>query len=112
MLGNRYFLSKQTAEVFREGGTFHVLVISGLHITFIGGLMLLFVQFFTKKRFWQFLLASSFLWVYAIAVGAETPVIRASLMFTILLFSQVIHRQGSLLNALGSMRFDIARMAT
>lgn len=102
LLGNRYFLNKQTAEVFREGGTFHVLVISGLHITFIGGLTLLFVQIFTKKRFWQFLLASSFLWIYAIAVGAETPVIRASLMFTILLFSQVIHRRGNLLNALGA----------
>src|SRR4029079_991966 len=36
MLGNRYFLSQSTSERFREGGTFHVLVISGLHITFLG----------------------------------------------------------------------------
>lgn len=36
MLGNRYNLSHSTAERFREGGTFHVLVISGLHITFSG----------------------------------------------------------------------------
>ena len=54
LLGNRYFLDKQTAEIFREGGTFHVLVISGLHITFIGGLTLLFIRFFTTKRLWQF----------------------------------------------------------
>ena len=102
LLGNRYFLDKQTAEVFREGGTFHVLVISGLHITFIGGLILLFVRFFTKQRFWQFLVACAVLWSYAIAVGAGLPVIRASIMFTILLFSQVIYRKGSLLNALGA----------
>ncbi len=102
LLGNKYYLDKQTAEVFREGGTFHVLVISGLHITFIGGLVLLFVRFFTKKRFWQFLLASAFLWIYALAVGAEVPVMRAALMFTILLFSQVIYRSGTLLNALGA----------
>jgi competence protein ComEC len=38
LLGNKHFLDKQTADVFREGGTFHILVISGLHITFIGGL--------------------------------------------------------------------------
>ena len=101
LLGNGYFLDKPTAEVFRDGGTFHVLVISGLHITFIGGLTLLFVRFFTNKRFSQFIIATSFLWAYSIAVGADVPVVRAALMFTILLFSQVIYRNGNLLNALG-----------
>lgn len=33
LLGNRYSLSYGAAERFREGGTFHVLVISGLHIS-------------------------------------------------------------------------------
>ena len=102
LLGNRYFLDKPTAEVFREGGTFHVLVISGLHITFIGGLTLLFVRFFTNQRLWQFIIASSFLWAYSLAVGADVPVVRATIMFTILLFSQVIYRSGTLLNAFGA----------
>lgn len=102
LLGNKYFLDKSTAELFREGGTFHVLVISGLHITFIGGLTLIFLRFFTNKRLWQFLLAVSFLWIYALAVGAEIPVVRATVMFTILLFSQIIYRSGTLLNSLGA----------
>jgi competence protein ComEC len=102
LLGNRYFLDKPTAEVFREGGTFHVLVISGLHITFIGGLTLLFVRFFTNRRLWQFVIASSFLWAYSLAVGADVPVVRACVMFTILLFSQVLYRSGTLLNAFGA----------
>ncbi len=101
LLGNGYFLDKPTAEVFREGGTFHVLVISGLHITFIGGLTLFFIQFFTDKRLWQFLIASIFLWSYSLAVGADVPVVRATIMFTILLFSQMIYRSGTLLNSLG-----------
>ena len=102
LLGNKHFLDKQTAEVFREGGTFHVLVISGLHITFIGGLTLLFVRFFTRKRLWQFVIATAFLWSYSLAVGANVPVIRAAIMFTVLLFSLVIYRRGSLLNSLGA----------
>jgi competence protein ComEC len=102
LLGNRYFLDKPTAEVFREGGTFHVLVISGLHITFIGGLTLLFVRFFTNQRLLQFIIVSSFLWAYSLAVGADVPVVRATIMFTILLFSQVINRSGTLLNAFGA----------
>ena len=105
LLGNKYFLDKPTAEVFREGGTFHVLVISGLHITFIGGLTLLFVRYFTNKRFWQFLIAVTFLWAYSIAVGVDVPVVRATIMFTILLFSQVIYRRGSLINSLGACAF-------
>lgn len=102
LLGNKYFLTKQTAEVFREGGTFHILVISGLHITFIGGLTILFVRRFTKKRFWQFLISVTFLWAYSLAVGADVPVVRATIMFTVLLFSQVVFRNGTLLNALGA----------
>jgi competence protein ComEC len=102
LLGNKYFLDKTTAELFREGGTFHVLVISGLHITFIGGLMLLFVRLFSRSRWWQFLIAATFLWAYALAVGADVPVVRAALMFTILLFSRVVYRTGTLLNSLGA----------
>ncbi len=102
LLGNEYFLTKQTAEVFREGGTFHILVISGFHITFIGGLIILLVRRFTKKRFWQFLVAVTILWAYSLAVGADVPVVRATVMFTVLLFSQVVFRNGTLLNALGA----------
>ncbi|CAA9431283.1 MAG: Late competence protein ComEC, DNA transport [uncultured Pyrinomonadaceae bacterium] len=101
LLGNSHFLDKQTAEVFRAGGTFHVLVISGLHITFIGGLTLLLIRFFTNQRLGQFVIACVFLWAYALAVGADVPVVRAAIMFTILLFSQVIYRHGTLLNSLG-----------
>lgn len=101
LLGNDNFLDKRTAEIFRDGGTFHVLVISGLHITFIGALTLLFVRFFTNRRFWQFVIATVFLWSYSIAVGADIPVVRATIMFTILLFSQAIYRRGTLLNSFG-----------
>ena len=101
LLGSKYYLDKPTAELFRDGGTFHVLVISGLHITFIGGLALLLVRVFTRRRLWQFIIVNVFLWAYSLAVGAEVPVTRATIMFTILLFSEVIYRRGNLLNSLG-----------
>lgn len=102
LLGNKHFLDRNTAEVFREGGTFHILVISGLHITFIGGFTLLLVRRFTNRRIYQFVVSTSVLWAYTLAVGAEVPVTRAAMMFTILLFSQVIYRKGTLLNAFGA----------
>jgi competence protein ComEC len=102
LLGDKHFLDRGTAEAFREGGTFHVLVISGLHITFIGGLTLWAISFVTGRTLLQATLASSLLWAYTFAVGAEIPVVRASLMFSFLLISTVIYRQSELLNALGT----------
>ena len=101
LLGDKHFLDRRTADVFREGGTFHVLVISGLHITFIGGLTYWAVSLFTRREVWRCVLPAAFLWAYTLAVGAEIPVVRASLMFSMLLFGRLIHRTGSLLNVLG-----------
>ncbi|HUS10347.1 MAG TPA: ComEC/Rec2 family competence protein, partial [Pyrinomonadaceae bacterium] len=101
VLGNRYNLSRSTSERFREGGTFHVLVISGLHITFVGGLVLLLARQFTKNAALQFVLAMGILWAYVLAVGAEPSVVRAALMFTIVLLAPVVSRHASSLNALG-----------
>lgn len=101
LLGDKYFLDKQTADLFREGGTFHILVISGLHITFIGGLLLLFLRRITRNRWIQFAVTCGALWAYTLAVGADVPVVRASIMFTIILLGYAIYRQGNLLNSLG-----------
>src|SRR5439155_8908669 len=101
LLGNRYKLSRSTSERFREGGTFHVLVISGLHITFLGGLVFLIARRFTKNRVLQFLLSATVLWAYSLAVGAESSVVRAALMFTLVLLAPLISRRAASLNALG-----------
>src|SRR5262245_60800056 len=102
LLGNRHNLSLTTIERFREGGTFHVLVISGLHISFIGGLVVVLAQRFTRRRIPQFVISSLVVWCYSVAVGAEASVVRAALMFTIVSFGAVIFRSASGLNALGA----------
>ena len=102
LLGNRHNLSKGAVERFREGGTFHVLVISGLHISFIGGVVLALARRFTKRRIFQFVISSLVVWGYSVAVGAEASVVRAALMFTIISFGGVVFRPASALNALGA----------
>jgi competence protein ComEC len=101
LLGNRYNLSRAASERFREGGTFHVLVISGLHISFIGGIVLLVVRRFTRRGLLQFILPASVVWAYSLAVGAETSVVRAALMFTFAGLAAIVFRQATALNALG-----------
>lgn len=101
LLGNRYNLSQETAERFREGGTFHVLVISGLHISFIGGMFFIMARWLSKRRSWQFALPAAGLWAYAIAVGAGGSVVRAALMFSLVTLAPVVSRRAGSLNALG-----------
>lgn len=101
-LGNRYNLTKGVTERFRAGGTFHVLVISGLHISFIGGLVLLFVRRLTRNRLVQFALSSAVVWSYSLAVGAEPSVVRSALMFSFVTLAVVLFRAASSLNALGA----------
>lgn len=101
LLGNRHNLTPSTTERFREGGTFHVLVISGLHITFIGGVVLMISKRVTKRRGLQVTLSAVVLWGYTLAVGAEASVVRAALMFTLIALGPVIFRKASALNALG-----------
>jgi ComEC/Rec2-related protein len=102
ILGNRHGLSRQTAEAMREGGTFHVLVISGLHISFIGGLALSMARRLTRSRAAQFASSACLLWAYAVAVGAEVSVVRAALMFTLVALAPLVARRGASLNALGA----------
>jgi len=102
LLGDKYFLDKETADLFREGGTFHILVISGLHITFIGGMLLLFIRQLTRNRWLQFGVTVGTLWAYTLAIGADVPVVRASIMFTIVLFAYAVYRRGTLINSLGA----------
>lgn len=102
MLGNRHNLSRSSTERFREGGTFHVLVISGLHISVIGGVVMFLVRRFTRDPKWQFVLSTTVLWSYTLAVGAEVSVLRAAFMFSILAFAPVVSRRGLSVNTLGA----------
>ena len=51
LLGNRYNVSHASADRFRAGGTFHVLVIAGLHISFVAGIVFLLARWLTRRRF-------------------------------------------------------------
>jgi competence protein ComEC len=101
LLGNRQGLSRANAERFREGGTFHVLVISGLHITFLGGLAWAAARRLTRRPVWRWALSAGCVWAYAAGVGAEASVVRAALMFSVASLAPALGRRSGALNALG-----------
>jgi competence protein ComEC len=100
LLGNRYKVSREVADRFRAGGTFHVLVIAGLHISFIAGAIFLLMRRLTRNRVGQFICAVLFLSAYSIVVGAQTPVMRAALVFTLGIFAPLVWRRANSLNVI------------
>ncbi len=98
LLGNRNKISRDVADRFREGGTFHVLVIAGLHIGFIAGLLFLLMRRVTRNRGIQFLSVVTIVFVYSLAVGAQIPVVRAALVFSLGIFAPLVWRRANSLN--------------
>ncbi len=91
-LGDQTELSGKTKRMLREGGIAHILAISGLHINLIGmGLYRLL-----RRRRAGFLLggalSAGLLWLYAMMTGMSASAVRASLMFTLWVGSQIFGR--------------------
>ncbi|MCX7638903.1 MAG: competence protein ComEC family protein [Pyrinomonadaceae bacterium] len=106
LLGNPYFLDADTSEAFLEGGIYHVLVVSGLQVMFIGVTLILILSFFIRDRLLLFLVASVFIWLYSLSVGFyEKPVVRAAVMLTVVLLGRVFFRQSTMLNLLALSGF-------
>jgi len=103
--GNRHFLDKETANAFREGGTFHILVISGLHITFIAGVLLWIIGLFTRDRVLHLVAVGGFIWLFALVVGGDVPVVRAAIMTTVFLSGRAIYRSATSVNSFSLAAF-------
>ncbi|MBI1760442.1 MAG: ComEC/Rec2 family competence protein [Acidobacteria bacterium] len=92
LLGNRYFLDRTTAQTFREGGTFHLLVISGLHVALIAAVLLWLTRWLRRERWLQFGVVTLCLWGYGLMVGAQPSIMRAVVMITVALVGQLLYR--------------------
>ena len=101
LLGNRYNVSQSAAERLRDGGAFHVLVIAGLHISFVAAVLYLLARVLFRRRLVQFLFAGILLWAYVIAVGLQEPVVRAASMCTLVGFAPLVWRRANSLNVIG-----------
>jgi competence protein ComEC len=102
LLGNRHFIDRNTAETFRAGGTFHILVISGVHVAFLALVILWGLSAITRNRWARFLVPSVILWMYALMVGIDqSPITRATVTATIALAAPLLFRPASVGNTVG-----------
>lgn len=101
LLGNRHFLDARAAEAFRAGGTFHLLVISGWQVGLLAGVIWGIICWFTRRPLGRVLGTALPILGYALLIGNEPPVWRATVMVMALLGGMLLFRRAPAANSLG-----------
>jgi competence protein ComEC len=105
LFGNRYYMDPEVADRLRAGATFHVLSISGMHVGILAWVLLGGWNTFRKRRLIRVGLAIGVLWAYAVMVGLDPPVLRATLMITVGLIGPMLFRRAASLNTVAIAAF-------
>ncbi len=115
LIGDSSRLEKVWTEDFRRTGTYHALVISGLHITVLAGVFLFLMRLCFVPQGSALIATALVGWLYALVSGWQAPVIRAAAGFTLFVAVRYFYRRPRLLNllaaiALGFLIFDPEQM--
>ncbi len=102
LLGDRSGLDRQTAQDFQATGTFHALVIAGLHTAALGASLLLMLRLLRLPPAPAALAAITGLALFAALAGLRVPVLRATLMFSLYLLARLLFRERALLNTIAA----------
>lgn len=99
-LGDKSDLSKEQKALYQDSGAAHLLSVSGLHVSIIGGMLFRFL----RKRGCSYALSctagSGILVFYAVMTGLGNSVFRAAVMFLCFLLSQYFGAEYDLVSAM------------
>jgi competence protein ComEC len=82
-----------------RSGTVHILVVSGSNVGIVGFIIILFLKIIRIPRRARFFFIAPFLLVYCFLTGGSNPVVRATVMATVFLFSYFVKRQIDIYNS-------------
>jgi competence protein ComEC len=99
--GDRVWLQRRTRVGFERTGSFHLLVVSGLHLAIFAGLIFWAAQKVRLPRLWASLLTIAAALAYAVFTGYGQPVQRSFWMVTLYLLARLLWRERSAMNAIG-----------
>jgi competence protein ComEC len=103
LLGVTSGVERRWTNDFRITGTYHALVISGLHVSVLALTILTILRLFQFRRLPALAVATVISWLYALLCGFNSPVVRSAAGFTFFFVSAVFFRKARLLNVLGAI---------
>jgi len=95
VLGDYLELSKETRAEFQNAGTYHVLVVSGLHVSTIAWILIHLLRFLRVPPSAARLLAALGILFFTCLVGFQASITRALWMFILYLVGQSLFRKAS-----------------
>jgi len=98
LLGESTRLEKSWTEDYRRTGTYHALVVSGLHLTLLAGTVLVLLRRTSGRHGLSLVLAFFICWLFALAAGMMAPVARAAGGFTLFLLARFFYRETRIVN--------------
>lgn len=101
LLGHKGEISKDVQEYFINTGTYHILSVSGLHTAIIATMFFTLTSFLRVGLTFRVVLTIVGLLIYSFVAGLPPPVVRASLMASLVLIGMAIERRVDVYNMLG-----------
>jgi competence protein ComEC len=102
LFGDRTRLDHSLRAGFERTGSFHLFVVSGLHVALLAGLLMWAARALGLSELLSTLAALLLLPCFALLTGFGVPVQRALLMTTVFLVTRLLWRERNPLNALGA----------
>lgn len=102
LIGETRKLEAIWTDHFRRTGTYHMLVIDGLHITVLAAFVLFLLRICFVPEVAALATTAAGAWLYALVSGANSPAVRAAGGFTLFVIARYFYRRGRLLNLLSA----------
>lgn len=103
LLGQTTKMEKIWTDHFRRTGTFHAIVIAGLHVSVLAGFFLFLLRVCGLPQLPALAVTVAATWIYALVSGGNAPVVRASGALTLFLACRFFYRRGRLMNLLAAV---------
>ncbi len=100
LIGETTGVERQWTSDFRVTGTYHAIVISGLHISVLALTLLWGLRLLRVKRVPSLCIAAAACWLYAFISGFNSPAVRAAAGFTLFMGANSCFRKARTINLL------------
>jgi competence protein ComEC len=103
LIGESSKLDRVWTEEFRRTGTYHMLVIDGLHVTVLAAFLLFLLRVCFIPELHALAITASGTWLYALISGCNAPAVRAAAGFSLYLIARYFYRRRQVLNLLAAV---------
>jgi competence protein ComEC len=107
LFGDRAGLNKSQRVGFERTGSFHLFVVSGMHVGLLAGIVFWLARRLKLHEWLATPLTIGLTFVYAVLTGFGAPVQRALFMTVIFLLARLLSRDRNVLNALGAAALGV-----